>query len=102
MRIETQELMIRADASTFRLTVDGTGEPEQALDLVSHVLRYGEEWRPATPAAAKRWALDAEVIRAAAAFVDANAAHLAARTGATGKAQIKAMAALRAAVEAAR
>lgn len=96
MKIETTDLAYRFDSDSFRLTVDGTGEPEQALDLVSHVLRYGE-------APSHSWALEAErVVRAAGAFVDANAAHLEQRTGATGKAQIKAMAALRAAVAAVR
>jgi hypothetical protein len=97
MKIETTDLQINATGATtaFRLTVDGTGEAEQALDLVSHVLRYGEP-APAPPA------LGGAIIRAAVAFVDANAAHQAQRTGATGKAQIKAMAALRAAVEAVR
>lgn len=42
MRIETSDLQINAAGPTtsFRLTIDGTGEPEQALDLVSHLLTY--------------------------------------------------------------
>lgn len=103
MDLEETKLTINHGHGTFALAIEGSSEPTQALDLVRHVLAYAAPVEAAqveaAPAPPVLWLC---VMLAAREYADAHREHTAKRSGATGKALIKANAALLAAVEAGR